>query len=296
MTGMFEAGGARDAGAALTPAQRELLADYVGGALAGTPAEAEVAQWVAADPAWRQAHDAIVAASAAVRAELRAWARAPEPMPEDVAARLAAALRAEGIGPAPAERVAPVVPIGLATGRRRQRAPRWFNRAAVAAGVLAVAGLSVSAVQTMDGSGNTGRPTAQGTLSSPTAVDGELRATSEVPLAVSGTAYTPGSLAQAGSLAGARSGRLSGVDAGRVPPGLARLAAPAARTACLAALRATQPRTARVTLVDYAVVAGQPALVVVTEERDGTRAVTAVGAECGQPAGEAAVLHRVAAP
>ncbi|HEX5741397.1 MAG TPA: hypothetical protein VFY17_07585, partial [Pilimelia sp.] len=106
MTGMFEAGGARDAGAALTSAQRELLADYVGGALAGTPAEAEVAQWVAADPAWRQAHDAVVAASTAVRAELRTWAQAPEPMPEDVAARLAAALRAEGIGPAPAEEVA----------------------------------------------------------------------------------------------------------------------------------------------------------------------------------------------
>lgn len=66
------------------------LADYVGGALDGTPDEAEVASLVAGDPAWRAAHDALTAGMASVAAGLGALAA--EAMPADIAVRLDSAL------------------------------------------------------------------------------------------------------------------------------------------------------------------------------------------------------------
>jgi hypothetical protein len=77
------------------------LADHLGGALAGTPDGAEVARLVATDPSWTRAADQLSVAVAAVAADLRA---VPEPaLPDDVAARLAAALRAAPpVGPAAA--------------------------------------------------------------------------------------------------------------------------------------------------------------------------------------------------
>jgi hypothetical protein len=77
----------------------DLLADYVGGALAGTPAEAAVDRLIVEDPSWERAYADLVSAVDAVRVDLAGWAAVLEPMPADVADRLTAALRAE-IGPA----------------------------------------------------------------------------------------------------------------------------------------------------------------------------------------------------
>lgn len=78
----------------------DLLADYVGGALDGTPEQATVARLVAEDPAWGRAYAALAPAVQLVRADLAEWASAPAPeMPAAVADRIAAALA--GAGPAP---------------------------------------------------------------------------------------------------------------------------------------------------------------------------------------------------
>jgi hypothetical protein len=70
----------------------DLLADYVGGVLDGTPDESVVAGLVADDPGWRSAHATLTGGLAAVHDGLRALAAVPEPMPADVCARLDAAL------------------------------------------------------------------------------------------------------------------------------------------------------------------------------------------------------------
>ncbi|MFG1949656.1 hypothetical protein [Micromonospora sp. NPDC048830] len=79
----------------------DLLADYLGGALEGTPDEALVARLVEQDPAWAQAHAALAPALSRVADDLAAWARPVPEMPLAVADRIAAALA--GAGPAAAD-------------------------------------------------------------------------------------------------------------------------------------------------------------------------------------------------
>ncbi|MER7333338.1 MULTISPECIES: hypothetical protein [unclassified Micromonospora] len=70
----------------------DLLADYVGGALDGTPDEARVARLVEEDAAWAEAYALLAPALAGVRADLAAWAGPAPEMPTDVTDRLVAAL------------------------------------------------------------------------------------------------------------------------------------------------------------------------------------------------------------
>ncbi|RZU72415.1 hypothetical protein EV384_0776 [Micromonospora kangleipakensis] len=78
----------------------DLLADYVGGALDGTPEQVRVARLIAEDPAWAGAYAALAPAVELVRADLADWATAAVPdMPLAVADRIAAVLA--GAGPAP---------------------------------------------------------------------------------------------------------------------------------------------------------------------------------------------------
>jgi hypothetical protein len=74
----------------------DLLADFVGGALDGTPDEAAVARRIAEDPAWQDAFVELSSSVETVSGALRAWGSEPEPMPADVVARLDAALLAPG--------------------------------------------------------------------------------------------------------------------------------------------------------------------------------------------------------
>jgi hypothetical protein len=87
------------------------LADFLGGALDGTPDEALVRHLVASDPAWARAAESLTGAQAAVTRDLRGLAAAEPRMPADVTDRIMAALAAAGRG-AGAETAADVGPDG----------------------------------------------------------------------------------------------------------------------------------------------------------------------------------------
>ncbi len=70
------------------------LADFVGGALDGTPAETVVRDLVANEPSWAEAYTRLVVADSTVRAGLRSFGGARPVMPPDVTERIRAALTA----------------------------------------------------------------------------------------------------------------------------------------------------------------------------------------------------------
>ncbi|MET0493832.1 MAG: hypothetical protein ABW000_11955 [Actinoplanes sp.] len=162
-------------GAEFSGVDIDLLADYVGGALDGTPDEAVVAALIVDDPAWRDAHALLSGGVATVSAQLHALP--PEPMPAMVIARLDAALsqaattadsetqaattadtKTQGEmtadsetrggtttdtktqGGTPAGGVAPVRQLAAVREKRRRR---WAAPVGIAAGVLAFAGFGV---------------------------------------------------------------------------------------------------------------------------------------------------------
>jgi hypothetical protein len=71
----------------------ERLADFVGGALDGTPEADAVRHLIETDPGWRSAHTDLAAAMVTVHADLAALGAGPAPVPPDVAARLDEMLR-----------------------------------------------------------------------------------------------------------------------------------------------------------------------------------------------------------
>jgi len=112
----------------LSGVDHDLLADYVGGALDGTPEQATVARLVEEDRAWGDAYAALARAVDLVHADLADWATAPAPeIPLAVADRITAALA--GAGPAPVSEDEPgaasVAAAGHASGdlRRTGRTP-----------------------------------------------------------------------------------------------------------------------------------------------------------------------------
>jgi hypothetical protein len=76
----------------------DLLADYIGGALTGTPEESAVAARIADDPAWQAAYASLGQGMAFVSAELGRLA--PEPMPVDLGDRLDILLTTTDLSPA----------------------------------------------------------------------------------------------------------------------------------------------------------------------------------------------------
>lgn len=140
----------------------DLLADHLGGALAGTPEEQRVAELIATDPHWARAATELAAALDSVTADLHAM---PAPaMPEEITARLDAVLREPATVAAGVATAVPTprpggTPAGgqrdtvRATGERQRRPPtrrdsrrrrprrlvRWGAGLAAAAGVVAFA-------------------------------------------------------------------------------------------------------------------------------------------------------------
>ncbi|MFB9234623.1 hypothetical protein ACFFWC_03585 [Plantactinospora siamensis] len=98
-------------------ADLDLLADYLGGALTGSPDESRVRELVRDDAEWAEAYTVLLAASDAVRADLAGWGAEPEPMPAAVAERLTAALAAAPPEPAPQQRPAATWPAAAETGQ-----------------------------------------------------------------------------------------------------------------------------------------------------------------------------------
>lgn len=132
------------------------LADHLGGALSGTPEEAEMARLLATDPGWARAAAEMSAAFDAVRTDLRSL---PEPtLPDQVAARLDAAVAATAAGTPATELPGPRTggrppgiggpgadqerrPPGHPRARPRRRMARWGAGLAVAAGAAAFAAI-----------------------------------------------------------------------------------------------------------------------------------------------------------
>jgi hypothetical protein len=281
----------------------DLLADYLGGALDGTPDHATVADLIARDPAWRTAHETLAAGMTAVGDELRALGAAPEPMPAHLAVRLEEAFRTAAPAPRRLEAIrGGAVPSAPAARRRRWR---WAVPVAAAAGVLAFAGVGIDYLA---GSSNTA------TDSSASSAGGAARA-ENAPLAASGlppvaAAPTGDQIRSTGTdydLATLGSGTASRVQAppgkgATVAPGiadysadgpLARLRAPDALLSCLNAIAtANGAGTITVQTVDYARFRGKPALVVRLSAANGNWA-WASGPACGAPGADAATLASV---
>lgn len=268
----------------------DLLADYVGGALDGTPEEAVVARRVAEEPAWAEAHSALSEATEGVRASLASWGASAEPMPAEVADRITTALAQEPHRPALS--LVPDDPDGppRTAPRARRRLPGWAAPAAIAAGVVAIAGLGLSQADRL---GRGGEDTAAGSADAPASAYGNAEAapgaaqSAVVPVTVSGRNYL--GLADAAPPAMITSDRASGKDGDDAErqlfgasAALDRLRDPAARAACIEAIATVHPPgVTSVEVVDLASFQGSPAAIVFFTDGSGARWVWASGPECG---------------
>ena len=128
---------------AFSDADLDRLADFVGGALDGTPEADDVRRLVSTDTVWAEAYASLVTAEAAVRDELGALGAQAPAVPADVQQRLEAALAAAVTAP-PAD--APVVDLARAREARRQRRNRWTVGLAAAAALLVCGGIGVRVI------------------------------------------------------------------------------------------------------------------------------------------------------
>lgn len=282
----------------------DLLADYIGGALDGTPQQAAVERLIADDPAWARAYAETSAAMDAVRADLNALGADRDRMPADVVDRLAAALT-----PVPHDEGARVVPLAA----RRQRWVRRLAPVAVAASLLISVGVGAAVLRpdgTREDAGNAGFTSGSGevvenrapAMGAPGAADAEggkpgtrsgagspgafseRDAAAAPPIIATGTDYTRGTLSQLTSAvtnARAKAAAPPGASGAstKVPQQLHRLTDPAALSACLAAITGTRAtRAGSVQLVDLARFEGSPAVVVLLDD-----AVWVSGPACGLP-------------
>lgn len=293
---------------------RELLADYVGGALDGTPDEVTVARLIAERPSWRAAHDELVEATQLVQTMLAEWGSVVEPIPPDVADRVHAALAAEPLPqPTPDPAISPdlatvAAPVPLAAARtRRDRRRRWQRYAApitVAAAAVAFAGLGVGQLlgagsaddaSTTAGSASDDAGSAESQQSAETRQEdqpGTMMDASAPRLLASGTDYQRATIVPMFEAVGR-----GGVDGGQPAAGedtvlqespastaLARLADPAALADCVAAVTAEHGNgVLGVDLVDFAAFEGEPALVLSFSDSFGASWIWVSGTGCGTP-------------
>jgi anti-sigma factor RsiW len=289
------------------------LADYVSGALDGTPDAAAVADLVATDPRWTRAHAALVAADALVRADLAELADRPEPMPDDVMARLDAAFAAEPpLTAAVPDQKPPlaVLPGGRATAVPTVPRRRWRSVVGVAAAVVILGVGAVSLAPRLSehskstaSRSDAGSAVSQGGVppaTAPKSASNLERGASGAPgINASGSNYTDQTLSALGAAVGppitsqgdsARSNRPNALEAPSpaavpltaVPEALRPLAQPDARDSCVKAILKEYGGTA--TLLDYAQYQGSPALVVVIDGAHGMpgrKWVVVVGPKCG---------------
>ncbi|MEU0547152.1 hypothetical protein [Micromonospora sp. NPDC005979] len=297
----------------------DLLADYLGGALDGTPQQVEIAELVSTDPSWAEAYALLAPAVTQVSADLARWAEPAPELPSAVAKRIAGALAAADTPPTEVTGSATPVTVPAQGGRRptssspaesgrsgstgpgrRQR--RWIRSAtpvAVAAAAVVALGLGLSHLSTDTAdSGAVDRPV----NAREEAAAGAAAHTSG-PTLHSGTDYTPQSLGgtrsgvpptQPSPMLGASSsgpGEQPGVDTGGErrpsPDGsnqLARLSTEAALTGCLASVAAEHGSGPLVVeMIDYARFQGEQALVIRFTDATGSRWAWVSGAECGVP-------------
>ena len=240
----------------------DLIADYVGGALDGTPDFARVEQLIATDPGWRQAFEQLTIALRATAADLGRLRDVPEPMPADVAERITAALT-----PAP-------TPV---RSRVFIHKLRWAVPLAVAAAAIGFLWLKVPL--TNPATGMHDGAAAQKAVAPEMATDA---AGQPVPVITSGRHYDRSTVATGSAdvpRAAASSPPKADSLAGKEPvAGLERLSNPAALNACLHEVALVLPGTP--TLVDMAIFENMPAVVISITATSGKWTFVA-GPQCG---------------
>jgi hypothetical protein len=270
----------------------DLLADYVGGALEGTPEQARTAALVDSDPSWSTTLERLRTAETLVRADLARLAEAPEPVPTDIATRLERALtNAASPESADLPDTDRKEPVSLRRARARRRY-RIAAVAAVAAGLLALvvpagsmlpgtdeaAEQGTTADRADEGSGPRQQPPEATTEGDPrTPGPAALGRGYPVPVAASGTDYSRATL----SAVRGQHDMAAGDASPQVPGALSRLKALPALDDCLTVIRSVYPGT--VTIVDYARFEGAPALIVAITEVAGRNRVVVAGPDCGHP-------------
>jgi hypothetical protein len=270
----------------------DLLADYIGGALDGTPQEQQVRELISTDPAWRRAAAELSLALDAVATDLAVTALAPEPMPADLIARFDELLAGPEftVTAVPAARAGTgerVVPRAKA---RRRRLARWSGPIAIAAGIVAVVGGVVGGV-VLTGRSNESEQTSSAPASA------ELRdAASAPPTVASGGNFTREQISNMPASRTLQSTPQTGAEPGvqvdsTIPAELTSVSAGDRLARCLELVTAQLPGA--VQLVDFARFENQPALIITIKAADGTWAFVA-GADCGAP--QTDELYRVRMP
>ena len=256
----------------ISGADLDRLADYTAGLLEQRERD-RVDELIATDPAWRDAHAALLAAQP--RLDVALAGLSAERLPVDVAAQLDAALVREG---EPADTRTPV------KARRGWR--RLLVSTAAAAAVLVAVFGGIVVLSNSGGPAGTSTNSGGGAaLSAPSPAEGLADAGPGTVLR-SGTDYTPQNLSSAlgaGQAKDTATGpHAAAPNAAPNAPGgdgdLARLDDPQALRGCLAAIVARHGGTPSV--VDFARFQGRPALVVVLVTGAAHRIVVA-GPACG---------------
>jgi hypothetical protein len=247
------------------------LADFVGGALDGTPDDEAVRELVSSDDAWADAYASLVAADALVRVELRELG-GPVPIPVDVVKKLDRAL---------AEAAVPTATVHHLDARRRWRkAAIGLSAAAAAVVIIGLATVGVlrgvnGVTSSKDSAGSTGAMAPQRAAGAPPQV---MTSGRDYSAATLGQVGQPSTLSGQG-LAGPESD--TGTDNLAGP--LARLTDPTARESCLTAIVGAYG--GQVGTVDFARFNGTPALVAVvtgSPRAPGARWIVVVGPACGE--------------
>lgn len=266
----------------------ELLADYVGGALDGTPEAAEVTRKIRDNAAWAEAHSQLVIALRRVDEQLREVSSTPETMPDDVWARLETALGDPALsGPAfsgptltgprtePPIWVPPAPHQPPAPPRRASRRWRWLAPVGVAAAVLGCFGLGSQVLRP-----NAASDSANTTAGKGVNPESAYSLPSGLLQLTSGRDYTSTTLAV---LTDNQALAFATKDSASPPAALTRLSNQAALGGCLEAINQIAPGAA--TVVDFASYQGNPALIVVVARASGGKWVGVAGPACspGQP-------------
>jgi hypothetical protein len=272
----------------------DLLADYIGGALSGTPDESAVSTLIADDPAWRAAYESLSGGMAAVQAELGRFEA--EPMPADVAERLDEAF-------ATPPRLTLLIdpdPVPVEQPAKRSRRMRWATPIAIAAGTVALVGFSLDYIAGRESSrsdsassagfADSGESTAQKEAAAPA----QASQAGGFTLMATGTDYSASTLtdmaSQALSATASDVPRLPAPDQGGAEGVLGRLRGASALDNCLneiASANGVGPITTQT--VDFARFDGAPAIVVRFTAANGAWA-WASGPSCGAPGSGAATL------
>ncbi|MEU4557321.1 hypothetical protein AB0F72_02965 [Actinoplanes sp. NPDC023936] len=294
-------------GAGFDGVDLDLLADYIGGALIGTPDDERIGALVAEDPVWREAYQRLAPGMATVGATLRDLP--VEPMPGDLAARLdslfvpapvavpdSSVTDSDAVGESSNSVPAKVVDLAeaqreRAAGARPRRRVRWVAPISVAAGVVIVAGFGLSQLAGDDATDSGASESTAGGAVPMIAMAPEIMQSGfdyDATTLSSPPATIGGSRTAQSAEASAHNDGLSAPDSG-----LSRLLDPGLLADCLEAItRENAGGELSVSSVDYASYTGVPALIVRFTAVNGGWA-WAVGADCGTPGGDADALQKV---